>query len=195
MQLIFPTSSSFPAMICSFHKCMKLCLKKILRAVHGKTAVTANLLNCVKWTFSFFATSRIYRYCIFSTIFCINHCGPRIIIKYVIFLMLHAANSRPNAILTILQILQSCHARQHSQHLVREQTKSTKKLDLLSYNSIHRMPNYPIKNYRGLSPNYRRKRWAYVHFIRGAANHPIFLHYEACKCAYLYKYSKWGIYE
>ena len=32
---------------------------------------------------------------------------------------------------------------------------------------------YPIKNYRGLSPNYREKRWAYVHFIGGAANYPI----------------------
>ena len=32
---------------------------------------------------------------------------------------------------------------------------------------------YPIKNYRGLSPNYRGKRWAYVHFIGGAANYPI----------------------
>ena len=32
---------------------------------------------------------------------------------------------------------------------------------------------YPIKNYRGLSPNYRGKRWVYVHFIRGAANPPI----------------------
>ena len=32
---------------------------------------------------------------------------------------------------------------------------------------------YPIKNYRGLSPNYRGERWAYVHLIRGAANHPI----------------------
>ena len=32
---------------------------------------------------------------------------------------------------------------------------------------------YPIKNYRGLSPDYRGKRWAYVLFIRGAANPPI----------------------
>ena len=32
---------------------------------------------------------------------------------------------------------------------------------------------YPIKNYRGLSPIYRGKQWAYVHFIRGAANHPV----------------------
>ena len=39
---------------------------------------------------------------------------------------------------------------------------------------------YPIKNYRGLNPNYMGKRWAYVHFIRGAANYPIILHYEAC---------------
>ena len=37
---------------------------------------------------------------------------------------------------------------------------------------------YPIKNYRG-------KRWAHVHLIRGAANHPIIVHYEACKFAYL----------
>ena len=29
---------------------------------------------------------------------------------------------------------------------------------------------YPIKNYRGLSPHYREKRWAYVYLIRGAAN-------------------------
>ena len=54
---------------------------------------------------------------------------------------------------------------------------------------------YPIKNYRGLSPNNRGKRWAYVPFIRGAANHPIILHYEACKCSYLCIYSKWSIYE
>ena len=32
---------------------------------------------------------------------------------------------------------------------------------------------YPIKNYRGLGPNYRGKRWAYVHFKGGAADHPI----------------------
>ena len=32
---------------------------------------------------------------------------------------------------------------------------------------------YPIKNYRGLSPTYRGKRWAYVHFIGDAANYPI----------------------
>ena len=51
---------------------------------------------------------------------------------------------------------------------------------------------YPIKNYRGLSPNYRGERWAYVHFIGGAANYPIIypepplgLHHEACKCVYL----------
>ena len=50
----------------------------------------------------------------------------------------------------------------------------------------------PIKNYRGLSPNYREERWAYVHLMRGAANHPIIylrstfgLHHEANKCAYL----------
>ena len=50
----------------------------------------------------------------------------------------------------------------------------------------------PIKNYRGLSPNYRGQRWAYVHFIGGAANYPIIypyptfgLHHEACKCVYL----------
>ena len=45
--------------------------------------------------------------------------------------------------------------------------------------------SYPIKNYRGISPNYRGKRWAYVHLIRGSANHPINVHYEECKCAYL----------
>ena len=44
---------------------------------------------------------------------------------------------------------------------------------------------YPIKNYRWLSPNYRAKRWAYVHLIRGLANHPFNVHYKACKCAYL----------
>ena len=51
---------------------------------------------------------------------------------------------------------------------------------------------YPIKNYRGLSPNYRGERWAYVHFLGGAANYPIIyplptfgLHHEACKCVYL----------
>ena len=54
---------------------------------------------------------------------------------------------------------------------------------------------YPIKNYGGLSPNYRGKRWAYVNLIRGAANHSIILYYEACKCAYLCMYSKWSIYE
>ena len=32
---------------------------------------------------------------------------------------------------------------------------------------------YPIKIYRGLSSNYRGQRWAYVHFIGGAANYPI----------------------
>ena len=32
---------------------------------------------------------------------------------------------------------------------------------------------YPIKNYRRLSPGDRGKRWAYVLFIRGAANYPI----------------------
>ena len=32
---------------------------------------------------------------------------------------------------------------------------------------------YPIKNYRRLSPNYRGERWAYVHFIGGAANYSI----------------------
>ena len=32
---------------------------------------------------------------------------------------------------------------------------------------------YPIKNYRGLSLNNRGERWAYVHFIVGAANYPI----------------------
>ena len=39
--------------------------------------------------------------------------------------------------------------------------------------------NYSIKNYRGLSPNYRGKRWAYIHHIRGSGsvNHPIILHY------------------
>ena len=30
-----------------------------------------------------------------------------------------------------------------------------------------------IKNYRGLSPNYRRERWTYVHLIRRSANHSI----------------------
>ena len=52
---------------------------------------------------------------------------------------------------------------------------------------------YPIKNYRGLSPNNRRKRRAYVHLIRGAANYPIIylrptfgLHHKACKCVYLH---------
>ena len=45
---------------------------------------------------------------------------------------------------------------------------------------------YTMKNYRGLSPNYRGKRWAYVHLIEGSANYPIILHYEECKCAYLY---------
>ena len=50
----------------------------------------------------------------------------------------------------------------------------------------------PIKNYRELSLNYRGERWAYVHFIGGAANYiliypqPTFgLHHEACKCVYL----------
>ena len=45
---------------------------------------------------------------------------------------------------------------------------------------------YPIKNYRGLSPNYRGRRWAHVHLIKGSANHSIILHYKACKWAYLY---------
>ena len=31
----------------------------------------------------------------------------------------------------------------------------------------------PSKNYRWLSPNYREKRWAYVHFIGCAANYSI----------------------
>ena len=51
---------------------------------------------------------------------------------------------------------------------------------------------HPIKNYRGLSQNYRGKRWAYVHLIRGAASYPIIylrtnfcLHHEAYKCVYL----------
>ena len=45
--------------------------------------------------------------------------------------------------------------------------------------------HYPIKNYRGPSPNYRGERWAQVHLIRGLANQPIILHYEVYKCAYL----------
>ena len=45
---------------------------------------------------------------------------------------------------------------------------------------------YPIKNYRGLSAINMGERWAYVHLIRGSANYPIKVHYEACKCAYLY---------
>ena len=57
---------------------------------------------------------------------------------------------------------------------------------LLNFSLANRkVENYPIKNYRGQSPNYRRKRWVYVHLIRGAANHPIIVHYEACKGAYL----------
>ena len=46
--------------------------------------------------------------------------------------------------------------------------------------------DYPMKNYRGLSPNYRGKRWAYVHRIKRTANPPIIylqptfgLHHEA----------------
>ena len=47
-------------------------------------------------------------------------------------------------------------------------------LDLLNTSSmVIRLVHYPIKNYRGLSPHDRGKRWAYVHLIRGATNHPI----------------------
>ena len=34
------------------------------------------------------------------------------------------------------------------------------------------------------------KWWAYVSFLRGAANHPIILQYKVSKCAYLCMYSK-----
>ena len=64
---------------------------------------------------------------------------------------------------------------------------------LIQSTSVHRATvhmNYPIKNYRGLSPSYSEKRWAYVHLIRGAAHYPIILSYEACKYAYLCMYSK-----
>ena len=54
------------------------------------------------------------------------------------------------------------------------------------------MASCPIKKYHKLSPNYKGKRWAYVHLIRGATNHPIIytlagfgLHHEVCKCAHL----------
>ena len=50
----------------------------------------------------------------------------------------------------------------------------------------------PNQELRGLSPNYRGERWAYVHRIRGAANHPIIylrptfgLPHEACNSVYL----------
>ena len=39
-----------------------------------------------------------------------------------------------------------------------------------------------IKNYRGLSPNYREERWMYVHFIGGAANYPLI--YADCLRSY-----------
>ena len=45
------------------------------------------------------------------------------------------------------------------------------------------LPNQEIW---GLSPNYRGDRWAYVHLTRESANHPINVHYKACKCTYLY---------
>ena len=47
------------------------------------------------------------------------------------------------------------------------------KLDGCKTHVMLKVNNYPIKNYRGLSPNYRGQRWAYVHFIGGAANYPI----------------------
>ena len=54
----------------------------------------------------------------------------------------------------------------------------TEKLKLLYLTNsekctIEIVMEYPIKNYRGLSPNYRGEWWAYVHFIGGAANYPI----------------------
>ena len=53
---------------------------------------------------------------------------------------------------------------------------------MLNTEIISTIKYIPIKNYRVLSPNYRGKWWAYVHLIRGAANHPIILRYETCKC-------------
>ena len=54
------------------------------------------------------------------------------------------------------------------------------------------MIHFPIKNYRKLSPNYKRERWAYVPLIRGAADSSIIylpptfgLYHEAFKCVYL----------
>ena len=61
---------------------------------------------------------------------------------------------------------------------------------------------YPIKNYRGLSPNYRGERWAYVHLIRGAANHPIIYLSSHLRCTprslkvcLLAHFNKWSTYE
>ena len=66
-------------------------------------------------------------------------------------------------------------------------------VDQLRAQKLCRIPQYyPIKNYRGLSPNYRGERWAYVDFIGESAKHPVNylrptfgLHHKACMCVYL----------
>ena len=59
------------------------------------------------------------------------------------------------------------------QSIVKRMFQKSMKLQLLLLKLPLLYWFYPIKNYRGLSPNYRGQRWAFVHFIGGAANYPI----------------------
>ena len=62
----------------------------------------------------------------------------------------------------------------HSEHFLREDISACGLFHVVFFSQWHLcLREYPIKNYRRLSPNYRGKRWAYVLFIRGAANPPV----------------------
>ena len=64
---------------------------------------------------------------------------------------------------------------------------------------LHVSLYYPIKNYRGLSPNYRGERWAYVHLMRGAAIIYLSAHLRCTprglKVCLLAHFNKWSTYK
>ena len=62
----------------------------------------------------------------------------------------------------------------------------------MHFNHDAKLPNQELS---GAKSELQGETVGVWHFIIGAANHPIILHYEACKCAYLCIYSKWSIYE
>ena len=106
---------------CNFTRRRRVTVLPCITRLH---AVSAKLLNWEKRPFSFFSPFWIYRYCIFQYHFLHKQLWDqhKNEISYSVELRA-AADNGSNSILTIFQILQSCHARQNREPSIEKSLK------------------------------------------------------------------------